>query len=255
MNKPMVAAQMYTVNKFTQNENDFVQSMKKVKDMGYLAVQLSGHNNVSPDCIAQTLKDTGLKACITHTSFDRMKNDLENLVKEHKMWGVEQMGVGSMAGNYHSSKEGVLQFIKEINEIGNNLAKYGMKFGYHNHSFEFKKFDGVSVMDMLINNTNENVEFIPDLYWLQNAGVSPYEWLYKVNGRVSTVHFKDMAVNEKNESVMSSIGAGNMNYIKLAEICAEIGVKFAAVEQDVCPNDPFDCLKDSLNYLISIGLR
>ena len=251
---PIIAAQLYTVRDFMQTDEQFVETIDKVKKIGYTAVQLSGHTKVSVDCITETVKAAGLKVCITHIGFERFLNDFDNVVKEHKAWGCNVIGVGGMPGAYTESKDGILEFAKLANSIGDKLSAFGMKFAYHNHSHEFKKYNGISGMDLLIENTGENFEFIPDLYWIQNAGVNPYAWLYKVKGRVSTIHYKDMGV-KGNDSMMTEIGNGNMDYKLLTEVCTEIGVKYCAIEQDVCPGDPFVSLKMSYDYLASIGLK
>ena len=255
MSKPIIAAQMYTVRDFMQNDADFVESIKKVKAIGYTAVQLSGHTKVSADVITETLKNENIKCCITHSPFDRLLNDFDNIVAEHKAWGCDRIGVGGIPGNFPQTTEGYREFAKVACEIADELAKHGMKFAYHNHSHEFAKRDGISGMDILIGETNDNFEFIPDCFWLQHAGVNPYGWLYKVKGRVSTIHYKDFAVNPQNHQPMiCEIGNGNMDYKLLTDICEELGIKYADVEQDTCPGDPFDSLKFSYDYLKSIGL-
>ncbi|MDF2685574.1 MAG: sugar phosphate isomerase/epimerase [Clostridia bacterium] len=254
-NYPIVAAQLYTVRDFMQSDEQFAETIDKVKKIGYTAVQLSGHTNVSVDCITETVKAAGIKVCITHIAFDRFINDFDNVVKEHQAWGCNVIGIGGMPGKYTESKDGIVEFVKQANSIGDKLSKYEMKFAYHNHSHEFIKYDGKTGMDIIIENAGDNFEFIPDVYWLQNAGVNPYTWLYKVKGKVSTIHYKDMGVLKGNSQTMTEVGYGNMDYKLMTEVCTDIGVKFCAVEQDVCPGDPFVSLKKSYDYLASIGLK
>ena len=40
--KPMIAAQLYTLRDFLQTPNDIVQTMKRVKKIGYDTAQISG---------------------------------------------------------------------------------------------------------------------------------------------------------------------------------------------------------------------
>lgn len=254
MAKPIIAAQMYTARDFMKNDEDFVKAIATVKEIGFTAVQLSGHGAVSPDCITETLAKENIKCCITHSPLDRIINDTENIVKEHKAWGCDRVGVG---GGVHMEKglDGFREFAKLANEIGDELAKYGMKFCYHNHSAEFIRYDGIAGMDILIGETNDNVEFIPDCFWLQYAGINPYGWLKQLKGRVSTIHYKDFAVGPDGKPMITEIGHGNMDHVLLTDVCEEIGVKYAAIEQDSCPGNPFDSLRFSFNYLKSIGLN
>ena len=74
------------------------------------------------------------------------------------------------------------------------------------------------------------------------------EWIKKAEGRMEVVHFKDMAMSGWNQ-VFAEIGEGNPNWRAIIDVCREIGVKWYAVEQDVCRRDPFDSLQISLNCL------
>lgn len=254
-NAPKIAAQMFTVRNFLQNEKDFAESLEKVKKIGYTAVQLSGHSNISVDCLKSSIEKTGLTVCITHIGFDRFFNDFDNVIKEHKAVNCNVIGTGGMPSRYIGSKEGAFSFAEDVNKVSAMLKEHGMKFAYHNHSHEFVKYDGVSVMDILISKTVNDVEFIPDVYWVQNAGINLYEWLYNVNGRVSTIHYKDMASDLSSKNYITELGNGNIDFELLNDISEDIGVKYCAVEQDVCPGDPFESLKISYDYLAALGLK
>ena len=251
MSKPIIAAQTYTIHPHIKTDEDFVVSMKKLKDIGFNVVQLSGHGNVSIPVITKTLKELDLQCCITHSSFERIRDDFETIVKEHQDWGCKVIGIGGVPGGYSHTVEDLNRFIKDANEIGNKLSAYGMKFAYHNHSFEFKRVSGqTKIMDMFLDGFNENVEFIPDYFWLQHGGVNVYEWLYKYKGRTSTVHFKDYSIDpQTNQPDVCEIGYGNMDYVKLAKITEEIGATYAAIEQDASHIDRFDSIEMSFKYM------
>ena len=54
---------------------------------------------------------------------------------------------------------------------------------------------------------------------------------------------------------MAAIGKGNMNYAEILKACDDAGVYCAFVEQDNCyDEDPFDCLRQSYNWLHAQGL-
>ena len=252
--KPILTAQCYTVHPHIQTDEDFVKSMKKIKEIGYNVIQLSGHTKVTPSVVTETLKEYGLKCCITHSPFSRLTDDFDGLVKEHKSWGCPVIGVGGMPGEYPQTAEGYTAFAKKANEIGNRLAEHGMKFAYHNHSHEFKRISGETRgMDILLDMFNENVEFVPDCYWLQYAGVNVYGWLYNLKGRASVVHYKDYRISpESGAPDFAEIGNGNMDYALITKICEDIGAKYAAIEQDSCPGDRFDSIKISYEYCTKV---
>ena len=52
------------------------------------------------------------------------------------------------------------------------------------------------------------------------------------------------------EPVMAPIGEGNLPWAEsILPACRKAGVRWYAVEQDVCRRDPFDCLRASFDFL------
>ena len=76
----------------------------------------------------------------------------------------------------------------------------------------------------------------------------PIEFIKKYADRLQIVHFKDMTIVD-DAIEMAEIGRGNMDYKSIFDACIKAGVEFAAVEQDKCRTDPFDCLKTSLDNI------
>ena len=154
-----------------------------------------------------------------------------------------------MPQQFRSGREGFIAFAKEFNEISKRIFDQGLKFIYHDHKFEFEKFDGVTGMDLLLDNTDpETFGFELDTYWIQAGGANPVEWIKKVEGRMEVVHFKDMAV-KNDRQVYAEIGEGNLNWRAIIDACRETGVRWYAVEQDECLRDSFESLKMSFTYL------
>ncbi len=48
------------------------------------------------------------------------------------------------------------------------------------------------------------------------------------------MHFKDMATSPENAPIMAEVGEGNLNWQRIIAACAQIGVRWHIVEQDVC---------------------
>jgi sugar phosphate isomerase/epimerase len=256
MSKFTVAAQLYTLREYLKTEENVISTFKKVKDIGYNAIQISGVGPVSPELIKNVAMENDLKICATHISFDRLKSDIEAVIKEHKLWDCKYVGVGSMPEAYRNDGEGYKRFAVEASELGKVLFENGLHLIYHNHSFEFKKFNGITGMDILFNESNdETLQFEIDTYWIQHGGADPIAWIKKMNNRMHVVHFKDMIINEENKQAMAEVGEGNINWKGVIEACNEINVKWAAVEQDVCVRNAFDCLATSRENLIKLGCK
>ncbi len=249
MNKSTIAAQLFTLRNFTQTAEDLAQTLKKVKDMGYQAVQVSAIGKIDPATVKAMADDNGLKICITHTAYNRIVGDTENVIKEHKLWDCEYIGLGSMPTEFRSGKDGYISFAKEMSKYARILKDNGLKFAYHNHKFEFQKFDGVTGLEILFNESDPDVfGFELDTCWVQAGGADPVDWIYKVKGRMGVVHFKDLAIID-NEQMTAEIGEGNLSWGPIIKACRETGVEWYAIEQDRCLRDPFESLAISLKYL------
>ena len=250
-----IGAQYWTVRDFCTTIEDFDETCRKVSEIGYKIVQISG-TPLAAAPMKEVLDKYGLKAVVTHRSFDDFQNNLEEIIDYNKTLGCELCGIGCMPAWAKESTENLDRFIRECNEVGAKLRKEGLYLGYHNHAFEFAKLGGKRIMDRLINETDPaNVMFIIDTYWLQIGGVNPADFIRDLGKRAMMIHFKDLHVNaDKNFTAeMCEVGEGNLDWDKIIEACDEAGAQWALVEQDTCNRDPFISLKMSYDYLTTKG--
>lgn len=245
-----IAAQLYTLRDYIQTKEDLDNTLGRVKNMGFDTVQLSAFGYID-DNKANYIKELtdkyGLEICVTHMGLEQLTNELDRLIKYHQLWDCKYIGLGAMPEEFRS-KEGYVRFAEIANQIGNEISKEGMSFVYHNHRFEFEKFDGKTGMDILADGFNEHVQFLLDTYWVQDGGVNPALLIRKLKGKVDVVHFKDYGI-KKNQVIMTEVGSGNLNWHEIIEACKYAGVKYAAIERDSGETDPFDTLEISRKYL------
>ncbi len=249
MNLSNIAAQLYTLREYCKDEEGLRESLRKVKEIGYQAVQVSGIGSIPHDTVKKIADEMGLVICATHVSYDALTKEIDDVIAQHKLWDCKYVGLGSLPLDYRTSAEGYQSFASAANEIAGKLSLHGLEFIYHNHHFEYTKFDNRTGMDILLEETNnETVGFELDMYWVQAGGVNPLDMIERVNGRMAVVHLKDMAIVD-NKQVFAEIGEGNMNYKDIIEACRKIGVQWYVVEQDVCLRDPFESLAISFRNL------
>ena len=245
-----IGAQYFTIRNFCQTIEDFDKSCKKIAEIGYKTVQLSGIGNFEATEIKPILDKYGLEAVCTHRP---SKNYLENLDKEiefHKTLGIKVCGLGSMP-DFNAKPETVKKFVKNFTSVAEKLAEHGLVFAYHNHAFEFEKINGKYVFD-IITEASTNFKFILDVYWLAVAGINPAKFIRKYSDSIACVHFKDLKIAD-NQPHFAEIGQGNLEWDEIISACEEAGVEYALVEQDSCDGDPFDSLKISYDFLKEKG--
>ncbi len=250
-----VAAQLYTVREQMKTPEQIADGLRRIKQIGYSSVQVSGIGKIEPEHLKDLLDQNGLTVCATHIPWDRMENDLDALINEHKIINCKYVGLGSMPPKYRADKDGYIQFAKEASIVGRKLRDCGLQFIYHNHAFEFMKFDGKTGLEILFEETDpEAFHFEIDTYWIQAGGANPVSWIRKVAGRMEVIHFKDMGNAGDRVPIMAEVGEGNLEWPEIINACRDTGVEYAAVEQDVCQRDPFESLAISYQNLEILGL-
>lgn len=243
---------MYTVRDYIQTTEGMLTTLARLKDIGYDAVQISGVGTFDADLIKEGLDRLGMRACATHISLGRLQGDLDKVIAEHKTLGIKYVGLGSYKSNTVGEHK---DFVSMITPIAQKLYDNGLQFVYHNHHHEFRIMDGVRPMDYYLENTDPKLfGLLPDMYWLQVAGISPTDFVARHADRIKVVHFKDLQLDEDCKPRFAGVFSGNMDYISIYNACINAGVEWAAVEQDICPGDPFDSLRISRDNLRKNGL-
>ena len=260
MTPTVLAAQLYTIREFTQTRADFAASMKKIRDIGYKAVQVSAIGDISHADVKRIADDNGLTICNTHISCERLQNDLEAVIAQHKLWNCRHVALGSMPPEWRGSAAGYQAFAEIASRIGEKLAAAGLSFSYHNHSFEFIKFGGRSGLEIFYDESDPKyVQAEIDTYWIQHGGADPVAWIDKMAHRMPVIHLKDMVMLPSDvgrpQPAMAEVGEGNMNFAGILHACRRAGVEWYAVEQDICQRDPFESLAISYKNLQSMGLQ
>lgn len=254
MAKPVVGAQLYTLRDFTKTMPDIVNTLRKVADIGYTTVQLSGVGPVDPSELASVLDDAGLTVAATHVNWTRFLEDLDQVIEEHKTWKCRHPAIGGLPVEYRGA-DGIRRFLDELEPVAMRLAEEGMDFSYHNHSHELVRCNGSTWLGKLYDDAPPAVlKAELDTYWVQAGGGDPTAWIRRCAGREPLLHLKDMAVLENREQRYAEIGEGNLNWPAILTAAEESGVEYLLVEQDSCyERDPFESLAISYCNLKAMG--
>lgn len=255
-----IGAQLYTVRNYCKTTEELEDTLRRVAEIGYSTVQLSGVCDYDPVWMSGVLRKYRLHADITHFNYNRVAHDTAATIAFHNKMKCRFIGIGSIPDFKKNGcrREDLDAFIVDIAPAVHEIAASGNhKFMYHNHNMEFVRHDGKTYLDILCEAfPADRFGITLDTYWVQAGGGDPAWWIRRLKGRVDCVHFKDMVYSGEDRAVrMAPVGYGNMNYPEIVRACRSAGVKYAYVEQDHCyDDDPFECLKLSYDYLRSLGL-
>ncbi len=250
MSKITLGAQLFTCREFTKDISGVVETFRKVRQIGYETVQISGFGDVDPGDVAKALKDEGLKCVVTHMGWNSFLEDLDNVIETHRIWDCTHTAIGGLSGEYRSA-EGLHRFVDELKPVAEKLAEAGMDFSYHNHNHELAKFDGRTWLEQLYELAPpEMLKAEIDTYWIVAGGGDPVKWIRDLAGREPVIHFKDMIVTPEREQRFAEIGEGNLNWPEIIRASEDGGVEYALIEQDnTYGKDPFECLRISYDNL------
>jgi len=248
---------LFTVREFTKTIEDVAETFKKVVDIGYKAIQISAFGPMDYKEVAELVKDSGLVVGASHQVWNEFLGDTDTVIAQNKAWGCDHPAIGSLPTEYRCF-DGIKRFLDELGPVNEKLAAAGLDFSYHNHNWEFARFDcpdNKTFMETLLDlSEGRGLNFEIDTYWVQAGGAEPTLWLKKCDGRMPVIHFKDMCMTDQREMRMAEIGEGNLDWPELLAAANAGGTKFALIEQDLTyGRDAFDCLATSFNNLHDMG--
>ena len=242
-----LAVQLYTCRDLLQDAAGVSKTLRRLRAIGYTAVQASGITCVSEAEFNQMLGDHGLVCCATHEPSAQILNDPAKVLAHLQALGCNLTSYPFPEGVDLANAAAVHAWIASLRKAGEIFAEAGVTLTYHNHNHEFRKVDGSVILDLIYSGTTLEAEL--DTYWVQYGGGSIVEWCRKLHGRLPIIHLKDYRTNAENKPELCEIGGGVLNFKDIITAAENAGCKWFAVEQDTCPGDPVDSLAQSFRYI------
>ncbi len=240
-----IGLQMYSIRLLC--EQNYEKALEVAANAGYKGVEFAGFFDVSKEEMKNLLDKYGLVAAGSHTGYDLLANDLDNVIEYNKAIGNTRI---ICPGAHMQNREDVLGVAKLFKEISPKLKENGMQLFYHNHDFEFVKDGGEYLMDILANETTpDELRFEIDAYWVYKAGLCPIEYIKKHSDRVGIFHAKD---GNKQEGTVA--GAGEVDLVGVVNLGKELGIEWAVVEAEAGTTIDEQCsdVIESAKYLKTI---
>ena len=255
-----IGAQLYTLRNFCKTLEGFDESCRKVSEMGYKVIQLSGNGDFTAEEVKEVLDKYGLVCACTHRAPEKYLEHLDKEIAFHKIIGCKVCGLGAMPEGTkcefqeNEGMELVEKFAKDFGPVCEKLAEHGLVFAYHNHGFEFVKINGKYLFEELFERMPyDNFKLILDVYWLASVGVNPAKFITKYKDKIACLHYKDLKVVKHKSQTYAEVGQGNLEWDEIIAASKESSAEFALVEQDKCDKDPFEALKISYEFLKEKG--
>ena len=233
-----IGVQLYSLRSMITDRLD--ETFKKLKTFGFDGVELAGFYGLTAQELKEKLNHAGLEVISTHESIKRLKDDLDQVIKDYHMLDTKQIVIPYTEIKDKASYSNMLPIIKEATK---KLIDAGFTVHYHNHSNEFESFDDMYVIEHLLKDVPEiRLEF--DVYWATLAKVDVISFFEKYQHRIDIIHAKDMKLTDHGPH-FESVGKGMINYSEIHTIKNTCWI----VENDKPLNDPLENVFDSISYI------
>ena len=248
-----IALQMYSVR--DDIGKDFKGTIAALAALGFKDMEAASYGNgkfygLTPEEFKAEMDAVGLNSLSSHTgrslADEVAKTDWTNIwewwdtcIAAHKTAGMKYIVTPSMPTP--KTLADLKVYCDYYNQIGEKCNQQGIRFGYHNHDFEFQTIEGEIMYDFMLKNTDpEKVFFQMDVYWTVVARKSPVEYFKTYPGRFELLHIKDH--KELGESGMVGFDAIYRN-VETA------GTIYSIIEVEEYNYSPLESVKKSLDYL------
>lgn len=267
--KKSVGLQLYSLGR--ELTEDVPNGLKKVAEIGYSTAEAAGYRegkiyNYEIAEFKKLADDAGLKVTGSHVNPPVRKYTRENAgeiadfwkatVEDHAKLGVTSLVQPGMPTI--ESHDDAAMVCEVFNKAGEFAKAAGIKWGYHNHSGEFRRVVkeedknkqsnpwmpvGDVIYDLLLNGTDPSLVFFEmDVYWTVMGQNDPLEYFEKYAGRFPILHIKDRSILGK---------SGMMNFENIFNKAYENGLDEFYVElENIRENiTQFEGVKQCFDYL------
>jgi len=268
----ITGVQLYSVR--DDMKNDPSGTLKKVSDIGYKYVEHANYVDrkfygYTPSDFKKLLDDLGLKMKSGHTvmgrdAWDEGKNDFTDkwkyTVDDAATVGQQYVISPWLDESYRKDIDGLKRFLGVFNKSGELCQKSGMKFGYHNHDFEFNTVvDGMRLYDIILKETDPSLVIQQmDMGNMYGAGGRALDLIHQYPGRFKSLHVKDEIKSDKKDSMegyeSTILGTGVIPVKEILDAGKKTGVVHFIIEQESYQGKaPLDCIKEDLQIMKKWG--
>ena len=247
---PYTGLILYTVRQ--DMARDARGTLAAVAAMGYNWVEAAGYSDgkfygMLPAEFRKAVEDNGMKLISSHNGLNR--ENVSKVADDAAEAGLKFLVLPSLPGSWSRTLDGFREAADFMNHAGEVCNSRGLRFGFHNHSVEFKEIDDVVPFDILAGQTDPGlVTFEIDLCWITAAGKDPVDYFNKYPGRFELWHIKDMTPDKRD----ATMGEGIIDFKPIFALMKKSGMKYHFIEQDnSVTHTPLESARISRDYLVN----
>lgn len=241
--------QLYTFRKELQD--DVLGTLKKIASLGIKQIESArsakgNYYGLTPKEMKQICSDLGMTLRSGHIHVDK---DFSKTINEAAEAGQEYVICSTMPTR-GQTVDNYKKVADSFNKTGEECRKLNLKFGYHNHEYEFESENGNVLYDVLLKNTDPALVHMElDLGWVIVTGKNPIDYFKNFKGRFPLWHLKDMNMTKKEST---EFGKGGLDIVQMLKHGKASGMKYFFVEQEEYTSTPFESMKENMDYLAKL---
>lgn len=224
------------------------KTLEEIASLGFKEIESAGsakgyYYGLTPSEMGKTCKEFGMKLTSGHV---RLDDAFEQTMEDAVASGQKYVICSSMPSNGQTVNN-YKKVAEQFNVAGEACKKLGLKFGYHNHEYEFESENGQVLYDVLMDDTESDLVYMElDLGWVVVAGKDPLYYFDKYPGRFPLWHLKDMDMGKKEST---EFGKGVLDISLMLKNKELSGVEHIYIEQEEYANTPVKSMEHNMNYL------
>ena len=224
-------------------QEQVLEAFTKMKSIGCDTVQLQWIDTaVPPEEIAKAMMDTGIRSVSVQDFYDTVLADFDYYVRLNSVTGGTWLCVSRIPERL-KSPDGLDVYIAELRAMQEKLTVFGQRLCFHPVSGDYTAVPGMQAVEYLLQNMPE-LEICLDLYHLNRNCTDMPGFIRRYGKRICMVHFKDSIGD-----TLVPAGQGEARWEGVVSACLDTGIPYAFVEQERWNRDPYDCLKEAMDWL------
>lgn len=230
----MFSYQLYS----SRNYPPLGDTLCMLADLGYDGVEGFGGlyaDRATLDVLAQGLQSTGLKMASGHFGLDQVEQTPDWALEVAKTLGISQVIVPWLHRDMRpTDAAGWYALGARLQKAGAPIRAAGLRFGWHNHDFEFAALPDGSIPQTALFEGGPDLAWEMDVAWVVRGGADPLSWIAAHKHRIIAAHVKDIAPAGQNmdEDGWADVGHGTVAWAQIMPALRAIGVSNFVMEHD-----------------------
>lgn len=240
--------------------NGVAETLDTIQSMGFTEIE-GGGGRMDPHEYKQLCDERGLSIPSMGVGYEQLVNNLQEVIDRAKIYGSKYImcaWIPHETGNF--TKEDMDKAIADFNRVGQELQENGLTLSYHTHGYEFVEYNGGTLFDHMMENTDPRyVSYEMDIFWVHFGGGDPVALLRKYPDRFKMLHVKDMKNGiEKDHTGLTdpehdvTLGTGQVDVEGVLRAAREIGIEHYFIEDE--SSRIIEQIPKSIEYMRSLKL-